>query len=338
MGDSQSSSACFSHNEGVQPSISVALCTHNGARFIDQQVASILAQTLLPTEIVLSDDASTDDTVARVRVALAHSAIALTVIENRAALGVTRNFEQAIIATSGDIVALSDQDDRWLPDRLQKLCSAIREHDLLLVHSDARLVDEAGSPLGVTLLDALGVGAAERRQIHAADGLSVLMHRNVVTGATTAFTRRLLQSALPFPSAWVHDEWLAAIAAAVGRFDLVDEPLTDYRQHSSNQIGASELTIATRIARLREPREARNQRLVERASALVERLDALPGLSAHTRSLAAGKLAHESARRALPAPRFARIVPAFREWRTGRYAEFGRGSQDLLRDLVQPAR
>lgn len=322
----------------MQPTISVALCTHNGARFIGEQVASILAQTLPPVEIVLSDDASSDDTVALVVAALAGSPVKLTVIQNDPALGVTRNFEQAMLATSGDVIALSDQDDIWLPDRLAQLATAIIEGGLLLVHSDARLVDESGEPIGAHLLATLGVGRAERAQIHSGDGFTVLLHRNVVTGATTAFRRELLASAVPFPDAWVHDEWLAAIAGAVGRFDLVDEPLTDYRQHSGNQIGASETTLATRFARLREPREIRNQRLVARALALVERLDALPAIPALTRGAAAGKLAHEQARLALPAARFARIRPALREWQSGAYSRYGRGRQDLLRDLVQPAR
>ena len=102
--------------------ISVALCTHNGARYVTEQVESILRQTLPPDEIVLSDDASTDDTVALVRAALAaHPNVELRVFENDPALRVTKNFEQAVVACTGDLVALSDQDDIWAPDRLERI-------------------------------------------------------------------------------------------------------------------------------------------------------------------------------------------------------------------------
>jgi glycosyltransferase involved in cell wall biosynthesis len=110
---------------GARPSISVALCTHNGERFITEQVRSILAQSYPPAELVLSDDASSDRTVA-VATAIVeehnrdHGDVRLVVMENRPALGVAANFAQAIAACTGDLVALSDQDDRWAPERLER--------------------------------------------------------------------------------------------------------------------------------------------------------------------------------------------------------------------------
>src|SRR4051812_21689758 len=121
--------------------VSVALCTHNGAAFIAEQLESIAGQRPAPAEIVLSDDASADDTVAIARAVMAeHPGIDFRVLENRPALGVTGNFERAVAACTGDLVALSDQDDLWHDGRLA-LVSAIfaSRPELLLLHSDARL-------------------------------------------------------------------------------------------------------------------------------------------------------------------------------------------------------
>ncbi|MBC7760514.1 MAG: glycosyltransferase, partial [Candidatus Saccharibacteria bacterium] len=101
--------------------VSVALCTRNGAQFIEAQLRSILNQSVQPHEVILSDDASTDDTVAIARAVMNDdSGPILTVIPNPIALGITANFEQAILACSGEFIALCDQDDVWHPHRLSR--------------------------------------------------------------------------------------------------------------------------------------------------------------------------------------------------------------------------
>lgn len=337
----------FERDEHVSPTISVALCTFNGERFIAEQIESILAQTLVPDEIVLSDDASTDATVSIVEDAAARFAaehreqnLALRVLRNRVALGVVRNFEQAMGAATGDFVVLCDQDDRWAPDRIALALAAFVEHpDRLLIHADANLIDSDGQPLGDTLFRALGMTARERELIASGQALAALLGRNLVTGATTMFRSSLLEPALPFPSTWVHDEWLAVIAAATGRMDFLPERLIDYRQHADNAIGAGRIGLSGRLKRLREPREERNRALVERATDLVDRLVMLgPAVSGVNLGLAQAKLAHERARLALPPARLRRIGPVLRELSRGGYEHYGRGTQDALRDLLQPAR
>lgn len=329
--------------------LSVALCTHNGLPFVSEQVRSILHQSAPPTQIVLSDDASTDATVATVREIVArfraerpHSPLQLTVLTNRVPLGVTANFQQAVNACTGDLIALCDQDDVWVPDRLERMTARFAaDPALTLVHSDARLIDESGAPLGQTLSAAIGLSASERQAIHAGNALRVLLRRNVVTGATTVFRRSLLAAALPFPESWVHDEWLAVVAAITGRVDFLPEQLTDYRQHATNQIGAAKPTTAQKFGRLREKRSQRNQRMLKRANAFADRATPLAALApdASARRIitdAAGKLAHERARSALPATRLLRVLPILGETFTGRYHRYGRARYDIVRDLVQP--
>lgn len=339
----------------VASSVSVALCTYNGERFVAEQLRSILHQTLMPAHVVVSDDGSSDATVQIVKDVFARfraehsgaghsgaeqiaSAPALTVLRNDQALGVTANFQQASLACTGELIALSDQDDLWVPDRLERMVAQfVSNPNITLLHSDARLVDDNGAPLGGTLSEAIEFSAAEQRRIHSGRALEVLLRRNVVTGATTMFRRSLLDAAVPFPESWVHDEWLAIIAAITGRMDFLPEQLTDYRQHASNQIGAAKPTLGVKVSRVREPRAERNSRLLARAQSLEIRLGEISGVTDRIRGLAEQKRRHEQVRSALPKNRLLRIVPVLWHAVGGNYSRFGRARYDILRDLLQPS-
>jgi len=320
-------------------SISVALCTHQGSRFVVEQAESIVQQTVPPDEVILSDDASTDGTVELVEsVFSGQKKVRLRVLRNERALGVVANFQQAVLAASGDIIFLSDQDDRWRPDKVERMVAEFdRKPELLLLHTDALLVDEQGSSLGVTLFDSLEATEGEIQGITSGSAFEVLLRRNLALGASIAFRKTLLDAAVPFGDAWVHDEWLAIIAAAQGpeAVDVLREQLLDYRQHASNQIGARKLSVRAKLARLREPRHERNERLKRASEQLVARL----GQSKPSEQVMAGatrKLLHENARSAYPAARWRRVGPVLREVRTGRYSGAGRGWTAVVADLLQP--
>ncbi|SEN94848.1 glycosyltransferase family 2 protein [Cryobacterium luteum] len=320
-------------------SVSVALCTYNGAAYLEEQLLSIRGQSLPVAEIVVSDDGSTDDTLAVLeRVIADWRGIDVVVLRNATALGVTANFEQALAACSGDLIALCDQDDIWWPERVERMVAEFtRRPELQMVHADARLVDAAGDPLGFTLLQTLGVSDADRAAVHAGHAIDAYLRRNIVTGATMMVRRELVERSRPFPAAWVHDEWIAMVAAVTGLVDLLEEPLTDYRQHGGNQIGVTSLDASGKLGRLRAPRTARNARLLARAEALQQRAAGFePAASASVLALIDGKLAHERRRSGLPAARPLRVAPIMRGWRAGDYSRFGLGLQDVLRDLVQP--
>ncbi len=330
----------------MSSSVSVALCTRNGARFVEHQLRSILQQTTPPRQIVISDDASTDDTVALAQAVLAQyaeapgqPALEAVILRNPEPLGVSRNFETAILATSGDLIALCDQDDVWRPDRLAR---AVQEFDsrpdLDLVFSNARLVDGSGASLGRTLFEVLEISEADRQRIHETDALSLFIKRNLATGATMMFRRRLLAVAVPFPSRWVHDEWLAIIAAATGRLDIVDEPLVDYRQHGSNVIGVVYPTLRRKVHRVLEPRGDRNERLSAQFAQFAERLESRGSLvPLEVRGLARDKATFESERQALPPARLRRVAPILAAHGRGRYSRFAsQGRLDMVRDLLQP--
>ncbi|MER3388733.1 MAG: glycosyltransferase [Microcella sp.] len=326
--------------------VSVALCTRNGSRFVREQVRSILAQRPAPLELVVGDDDSSDDTVAIIETALAEARSADTAVQtalivrrHSPPLGVVGNFADAMAHCRGDLIALSDQDDVWRDDKLARFVPLFAaDARLQLAHSDARLVDAAGEPLGLTLLEALEITAAEREGLIAGDAFAVLLRRNLVTGATVVLRRTLLERAAPLPAEWVHDEWLAAVAAAHDphAVRLVPEPLIDYRPHGANEIGARKPTMADRWAKLREPRDDRAPLLAERTCLLAERLAALD-VAPERVAQARAKHGHEARRRDLPRWQPARIPGIVAGVARGRYGRYSRGAIDVLRDLVQPA-
>ncbi|MDQ0572414.1 glycosyltransferase involved in cell wall biosynthesis [Variovorax paradoxus] len=321
--------------------ISVALCTRNGARFVAEQVRSICMQDRLPRQIVLSDDGSTDETIGTVRSTLAACGVAesidLVVLQNSPALGVTRNFEQAVRACGHELIALSDQDDVWHAGRLARMAARFEaEPELLLLHTDARLVGSELAPLGTSLFHALEVRPAELAAIANGNAFDVLLRRNLVTGATTMFRKELLASALPFPEGWVHDEWLGAMAAATGRVDVLAEPLIDYRQHASNQIGARRPTLSEKIGKAFVERGDKHRARLRRAEALLNRLTSL-GANVPPKYIEAqrNKVAHQRFRAELPSSRLARLVPVMFEAARGRYDRFGRGWHAVAQDLLE---
>jgi glycosyltransferase involved in cell wall biosynthesis len=324
--------------------ISVALCTHNGSAYVEEQLASILSQTVPPDEIVISDDASTDSTLAIVRRVLGNAdlkSLDVHVLENERPLGVVANFEQALLRCTGDLLFLSDQDDVWHTDKLQKMVDAFRSGpELLLIHTDALLVDAAGRPLGSTLSQALEVTDAERKGLLTGDAYRHYLRRNLATGATIGLRKSLLSRAVPFPDDWVHDEWLATIAASTDALGYIPECLIDYRQHSSNQIGVRRPTLVNKVRRVLEPRGGRNAYLARRAVALADWLSSRPGdVSADKVVGARAKARFELFRQQLPGVRLLRILPVARAWSRHEYSLYAsQGNRDVLRDLLQSSR
>jgi hypothetical protein len=332
-----------SSDQRGRPSISVALCTRNGAAFLSEQLRSIRAQTLAPLEIVLSDDASVDATIEVARAALrqdpAWDSPRLRILRNPSPLGVAKNFERAILACRGDLIALSDQDDVWALNRLERMAAEfIARRDLLLLHSDARMVDEAGAFHGDSLFDVIGVTPRDLRQIRSGRAFDVLLQRNLATGATMMFRTALLPFAAPFPQGWLHDEWLAIIAAAVGRVDVLTDPLIDYRQHAANEIGARRLSLSTKIGHAVGPRGMKHGvRVAKTASLLARVLEFQRDAGAAKLDEIRAKLEHQAIRAGLPPRRLARVRTVVREALSRNYHRYGRGLPYIIQDLLESA-
>ena len=228
------------------PTVSVAVATFNGQRYLAEQLQSMVAQTRVPDEIVFGDDGSTDGTEAIVQAfATAHPHIAVRWHRNARNLGSSANFEAIVRRCTGDVVVFSDQDDAWFPQRVERLLAAMasRPH-CMAAFSNGLLMDGDGNALPGSLFDSIDFGPAERQRFAAGGTLDVLLRRNVVTGAAMAVRRDALQAAMPFCAGWTHDYLIAVVVACIGELALVDEPLVRYRLHAAQQVGVAQGSAA----------------------------------------------------------------------------------------------
>jgi len=321
-----------------RPSISVAMCTYNGARFVSAQLRSIARQTTLPAELVICDDASSDQTAQIIGEFAADSPIPVRLVRNSTTLGCTRNFERAIRLCEGEIIVLADQDDVWKPDKLAVLAEAFADNPGAgYVFSDAEIVNETGEPLGFSLWDMIGF---KPRSFIASRQVAALLQRNRVTGAAMGFRSVLRHILLPIPPAWGHDYWLALLGSIFSFGVPILKRLFFYRRHLDQQLGCGKDTFLQKVktSLAAEPdyyaKTAAMAELHQRAVACT-RTTNCP--LAHLQ-LVAEKELHLS-RRALirsahgPA-RFARLLS---EAASGRYQRFSFSWGSMIRDLVAPA-
>lgn len=222
--------------------ISVALCTYNGALFIQEQIQSILEQSLKVDEIVVCDDGSKDatvDLVESLREDLAQMDIELLVFVNEKSLGVKRNFRRTIEACHGDIIFLADQDDVWMPNKVETIVNWFKEKpNKDVVFTDAALVDENRTALNKTQWNAVGFYPHQQDMFKNGHGLEVFMMANRATGATMAFRREAVQLRDEDWGHVLHDEYIAVKALLKGKLGFIAEPLIEYRQHSGQQVGS----------------------------------------------------------------------------------------------------
>ena len=128
---------------------SVAMCTYNGAKYLEEQLRSLLAQQRLPDEVVICDDGSTDGTIALLEQFVANPLIPVRLFRNPVNLGFSRNFAQAIRLCQGDLIALADQDDIWYPEKLRRLEESFEQAPGMEgVFSDGNIIDDASRTLG----------------------------------------------------------------------------------------------------------------------------------------------------------------------------------------------
>jgi glycosyltransferase involved in cell wall biosynthesis len=225
--------------------VSIVMATYNGEQFLRQQLDSILGQTYRHFELIAVDDASTDSTLGILN-EYAASDERIHVYPAEKNLGLITNFERGLKLAKGEYIALSDQDDIFRKDKIELLVKALTKkpnHDLAL--SDLSLVDENDVEVAPSMWRYQKLKPQQGKPFRR------LLYLNFATGCAIMFRRRLLQVALPFPSAClVHDWWLAVVASSShgGGIELVAEQLTAYRQHGFNQLGA--IVAKTRATKL----------------------------------------------------------------------------------------
>lgn len=327
-------------NDSQAPgSVSVALCTRNGTRFLPELLDSLAAQTLQPTEVVACDDASSDKTLTVLENFARRAPFSVHIHVHPTPLGVVGNFSYAIRTCIGQIIALADQDDIYSAVKLEKLSAALDARDAMAVFSDAEVVTADLSLHGYTMWQQVGFTAERRKLMQADRPWEVLFKDPVVTGATLMFKRELLPYILPIPDSWVHDAWIAQIAASQGRLVAIDEALLLYRQHAGNVIGGRKRTLIEQFRRANSlGRLGLVERELRRYTDLRDRLASFPATERRDimLALAEAKLKHLEQRRKLPGNRLMRIPTVWQEWQAGNYRRFAKDWRNIAADLLMP--
>lgn len=234
-------------SRGLSPRVAVCMAVYNpNPRAFAEQVRTIAAQALDDWICIISDDGSDDDRAAIIRDTVADDA-RFFYFRNDRNLGFYHNFEAALARVPAEVeyVALSDQDDRWYPDKLRSLLDAL-DDGTWLAYSDMRLVTRDGGELASSYWG---------YRINNYRDLRLMLVANTVTGAACMMRRRLLDVLLPFPPRVgdaFHDHWIACAALAAGRIAYVDRPLYDYVQHDDAVIGHCGFDSSMRSVRRRD--------------------------------------------------------------------------------------
>lgn len=226
--------------------ISIAMATYNGAKYIREQLQSLANQTLLPYELVVTDDGSTDNTLAIVEQFAKHAPFAVHVSPNPQRLNFANNFMRAASLCTGDWIAFCDQDDVWHEDKLKLVARAARRPGTSMVVHQIRPVDTELRPVP---------GRAADCHVRRGDRPERLPPFGYFAGLCTAFDAALLPLMLMrprFPDAHdhayeaAHDKWVCTIADTVGAVRLIRQSLILYRQHGANTCGVAQHDLAHR--------------------------------------------------------------------------------------------
>jgi glycosyltransferase involved in cell wall biosynthesis len=319
-------------------SLSVAMCTFNGGRFLDAQLASIAAQDRPPDELVVCDDGSSDGSAEIVRAFARRATFPTRFVINDRNVGSTKNFENAISMCQGEIVALADQDDVWYRHKLGRIEKAfLRSNQIILAFSDADMIDDDSQSLGAQLWSTFFFGRAEQIQFANGHALDVLLKHPVVTGATMAFRRVCFGLLAPIPAKQIHDRWISFLLAARGRCEIISDPLMQYRQHQGQQVGPGPRTLRerTQAARLMTANSYLDE--LERFHEFRDRLEkhraTFPYAECALNEIKR-KIPHLEHRARLPRMRVARIPSVLREALNGGYWRYSAGWNSIAKDLV----
>ena len=202
-------------------SVSIALATYNGAKYLSQQLDSILYQTYSNFEVIIVDDASTDNTINIIQ-AYQIQYPQIKLYRNEQNYGLLRTFERVIELSTGDYIALCDQDDIWLPNKVQIMSAALADYKLVV--ADCCVTDNKLNVIYASYFDL----------IHSGEGIVHNLVKNSYLGCCMAFRRDILRMALPIPKGPIaHDIWIGLIANMHNAVKFIDVTTMLYRRHDA---------------------------------------------------------------------------------------------------------
>lgn len=208
------------------PFVSIALATYNGEKYLYEQLESIANQTYKNFELVITDDSSSDKTIEIIEHFRSRLNIKLLIHESN--LGVIKNFENAISLCKGNYIALSDQDDIWESEKIEKLLKEIKNYDL--ISSDALIINEWGEKVADSWIDYNLIEIPSKK-----NQFKKIAFQNFALGCTMLFRRELIERIIPIPLKAVgHDWWIALVASLNGKIKFLDDKLVKKRIHKDN--------------------------------------------------------------------------------------------------------
>ena len=243
------------HNKDL--SCSVAMATYNGEQFILEQLESIVNQSVLPNEIVISDDGSSDKTVSIINQFMQehkNDGIDIRLIKNqKGKRGVLGNFENAIINTTGDIIFLSDQDDIWIENKVESVMSIFKENSVDMVFHDSLLLVKNGEAFEKSTRTLFSMGILNQlnqrvEPIKKSGYINMAAAYCFIQGMCMAVSRNLLNHSYPFPAcSRNHDAWFLFCGIATDSCIATKEVLAYYRIHDNNTCGIAEYNKKRKI-------------------------------------------------------------------------------------------
>ena len=262
--------------------ISILLAAYNGELFISEQLESLLRQTFQDFVIYIRDDRSTDSTSSIIQKYADQYPQKIFIAQNEKNIGGSKhNFIKMMMEHKDDYVMLCDQDDVWLPDKIEKSLDKIQEIEMVygksepaLVHSDLTVVDERLNIISNSVLKEVLSDCSKT-------SLNKKIIQNTITGCTAMYNRALANLISEPQYMIMHDWWILLIAAAFGKIGTIYEPTILYRQHENNDIGAKKKQalleyVFYKLTHYRETADAINQTYLQANSFLLEYGDRLP--------------------------------------------------------------
>jgi glycosyltransferase involved in cell wall biosynthesis len=318
-------------------SASICLCTYNGERYLRPLLDSLAAQTLLPMELLVGDDGSTDNTLQIVRDFAACASFPVKVVSSERRLGPAGNLERLLMQVKGSVLFPCDQDDVWDPAKIETMVRALdRSPGSGAAVCNSSLIDAHGRTLPGSFFELAGLDAWMRGLMEAGRAMLQIKDHNVVASHALALRRSALDLVLPFGPTPYADCWIALILGTTTGITVVDDRLVAYRLHETNTVGVTDNKVQL-AERLSASTAARFSSRADMLDAAIARVDTRcsGALTPSERAVLEAEVAHLRIRGSLPAKRSRRVATVFREAVQGRYAEFGNGWRSALIDVIR---
>lgn len=210
--------------------ISVGVCTHNGEKFIVEQLESIINQTVKPDEIILTDDNSQDNTVNLAGSVLKNSGINYSLCTYDTHQGILKNFQNCLDKCRGDFIFSCDQDDIWMNDKIESFIPYFKD-GCNFVYSNAVVVGAEKNLLENNFWNCYGI---DFKKIEVKEFQKMVLCSLFIAGCNMAFSKTLYDQIRPIPYHFLHDGWVATCAPLFGKIGFLDKPLIKYRRHGNN--------------------------------------------------------------------------------------------------------